>query len=152
MRLIGARVATGPASASHRDLSVRGGRICLSVTAGQREPELDLSGHLILPGLINAHDHLEFNLFPRLGLGTYPNAREWAADIFHPGASPVREHLSVPKPVRLAWGGLRNLLSGVTTVAHHNPYDPDTFDHNFPVRVIRRFGWAHSLDFSPDLA
>jgi cytosine/adenosine deaminase-related metal-dependent hydrolase len=152
MRLTGARVATGPASASRRDLTIRGGRICVSVMAGQRERELDLSGYLILPGLINAHDHLEFNLFPRLGLGAYPNARDWAADIFHPDVSPVREHLSIPKPVRLAWGGLRNLLSGVTTVAHHNPYEPAVFGPDFPVRVIGRFGWAHSLDFSPDLS
>ena len=33
---------------------------------------LDLSGFLILPGLINAHDHLEFALF-RLGKGPYRN-------------------------------------------------------------------------------
>jgi cytosine/adenosine deaminase-related metal-dependent hydrolase len=53
--------------------------------------------------------------------------------------------------VRLAWGGLKNLLSGVTTVAHHNPYDTEVFANNFPVRVVKRFGWAHSIRFSPDL-
>ena len=145
-------MATGPASASRRDLTIRNGCICLSVMAGLRERELDLSGYLILPGLINAHDHLEFNLFPRLGLGTYSNAQEWASDIFRPDVSPIREHLSMPKSVRLAWGGLRNLLSGVTTVAHHNPYDAAVFNPDFPVRVLSRFGWAHSLDFSPDIA
>lgn len=152
MRLTGARVATGPSSAIRRDITVRRGRIFYSTPSSPRERELDLTGHLILPGLINAHDHLEFNLFPQLGRRLYPNAGEWAAEIFHPDASPVREHLSVPKPARLAWGGLRNLLSGVTTVAHHNPYDEAVFDGSFPVRVVRRFGWAHSLDFSPNLA
>ena len=34
-------------------------------------PTIDLQDYLILPGLINSHDHLEFNLFPRLGHGPY---------------------------------------------------------------------------------
>src|SRR5439155_11568458 len=104
-----------------------------------------------LPGLINAHDHLEFGLFPRLGKGPYCNATEWASDIYRPEASPVREHLSVPKRIRLLWGGIRNLLSGVTTVAHHNPYDA-AFNSRFPLRVVKRYGWAHSLDFCTDVA
>jgi cytosine/adenosine deaminase-related metal-dependent hydrolase len=113
---------------------------------------LDLAGHVIMPGLINAHDHLEFNLFPRLGHGPYNNATEWARDIYHPDRSPIREHLRVPKPARLWWGALKNLLSGVTTVCHHNPYEPAVFNRDFPVKVVRRFSWAHSLAFEPDLA
>ena len=76
----------------------------------------------------------------------------WAEDIYHPDRSPVKEHLAVPKAVRLAWGGLKNLLSGVTTVAHHNPYDAEVFENGFPVRVVKRFGWAHSLHFSSSVA
>jgi hypothetical protein len=112
--------------------------------------ELDLDGLEVLPGLINAHDHLEFALFPRLGRRHYANATEWAADIYRPDQSPVREHLQVPKSLRLRWGGLRNLACGVTTVSHHNPYE-SAFDDNFPVRVVKSYGWAHSLAFEANV-
>ena len=111
---------------------------------------LDLSGLEIMPGLINAHDHLHFALMPRLGSGPYANATEWAHDIFRPEEDPVRRHLQVPKELRLLWGGLRNLLAGVTTVCHHDPWHL-VFEQDFPVRVVREYGWAHSLEFTADV-
>jgi hypothetical protein len=112
--------------------------------------ELDLNGLRVLPGLINAHDHLHFSLFPRLGSGPYPNATGWAHDIYHPDREPARSLLAVPKHLRLIWGGLRNLLAGVTTAGHHDEYHP-IFDLGFPIRVVKQFGWAHSLAFTHDV-
>ncbi len=148
MILSGAHVALGPSEAAPLDVTISRGRI---VKLGSSSGGLNLSGHMILPGLINAHDHLEFNLFPRLGRGPYRNATEWARDVYHPDESPVREHRQVAKRVRLYWGGIKNLVSGVTTVCHHNPFERKTFTARFPVRVVREFGWAHSLAFSDDL-
>jgi len=145
MILTGARVALSATESERRTLALNG-------TRQAAPPPLDLRGLLILPGLVNAHDHLEFNLFPRLGRGPYPNATAWAADVYRPGEDPVRRCLKVPKRERLLWGGIKNLLSGVTTVAHHNPYQSEVFNRRFPVRVLKRFGWAHSLHFSPDIA
>jgi cytosine/adenosine deaminase-related metal-dependent hydrolase len=133
------------------DLTIRHGRICPFDEGAGVAVEYDLTGHLLLPGLINAHDHLEFNLFPRLGNRHYANATEWASDVHRPAEHPVKEHLQVPKRARLLWGGIKNLLSGATTVSHHNPYDPAVFNSGFPVRVPERVGWAHSLEFSKDL-
>jgi cytosine/adenosine deaminase-related metal-dependent hydrolase/SAM-dependent methyltransferase len=109
------------------------------------DSDLDLHGFLVLPGLINAHDHLEFALFPRLGKGSYKNFTEWADDIHSHTASPIAEHRRVPREVRLWWGGIRNLLCGVTSVCHHNPFAPEVFTDEFVVRVLRDYGWAHSL-------
>lgn len=151
MILANARVARNATETAATTVEIRRGKIFFLPTRPKAAPQLDLSGYLLLPGLINAHDHLEFNLFPRLGCGPYPNAAAWARDIYHPRRDPVQQHLRIPRTVRLFWGGLKNLLSGVTTVAHHNPYDAAVFDNGFPVRVVKNFGWSHSLDFSPDL-
>lgn len=112
--------------------------------------DLDLTGLYIQPGHINAHDHLDFGNFPLLGQGPYPNATAWAHDIYRPNEPPVADCLRVAKPERLRIGAMRNLRAGVTTVAHHNPYH-DSFDQDFPVRVVKRYGWAHSLTFEPDV-
>ena len=151
LRLTGARVTRSARVAERRDLVIDKGRIVTRDSVAS-VPEIDLADCLILPGLINAHDHLEFNLFPRLGSGPYGNSVEWARAVYHPERSPVKEQLALPKPLRLLWGGLKNLLSGVTTVAHHNPYVPGVFGRRFPVRVVRNFGWGHSLHFTPDVA
>jgi cytosine/adenosine deaminase-related metal-dependent hydrolase len=112
--------------------------------------ELNLDGLEVLPGLINAHDHLHFALFPRLGSGPWANATEWARDIYRPDEDPIRTHRQVPKHLRLIWGGLRNLLAGVTTVSHHDPHH-EVFDGEFPVRVVKHFGYAHSLEFTKNV-
>jgi cytosine/adenosine deaminase-related metal-dependent hydrolase/SAM-dependent methyltransferase len=157
--LRGARFALGATD------SVSGGmRICDSCierlsTEGRAVPcsnssdgSIDLTGFLVLPGLINGHDHLEFALFPRLGKGGYNNFMEWADDIHDSAASPIAEHRRVPREVRLWWGGIRNLLCGVTSVCHHNPFEPDVFTDEFVVRVLRDYGWAHSLALDPSAA
>jgi cytosine/adenosine deaminase-related metal-dependent hydrolase len=150
----GARVAQGPHDAKQLDVEIQAGRVHSlrsSLLHDEASLHLNLRGMLILPGLINAHNHLEFAIFPRLGNRTYTNAQEWARDIYHPDQSPIRELLQVPKATRLFWGGLKNLLCGVTTVCHHNQYEPDVFENRFPVRVLKRYGWSHSFDFSQDV-
>lgn len=152
-QLRGARVALGPETTARLDLGIRAGRVSFSKGRVCRRSEtIELDGYMILPGLVNAHDHLDFNLFPRLGRGPYPNAGAWARDIYRPAESPVREQLRVPPYLRLMWGAVKNLLSGVTTVAHHNPLSPRLFVRHFPVRAVRQLAWAHSLEFTPDVA
>lgn len=113
--------------------------------AGSFCTEIDLQGFLVMPGLVNAHDHLQFALHPRLGDPPYRNYIEWGEDIHQKFPEVIARHRSVPKEVRLWWGGIRNLLCGVTTVCHHNELWPELRRQDFPIRVVQRYGWAHSL-------
>jgi cytosine/adenosine deaminase-related metal-dependent hydrolase len=140
--LTGGRIAIDALEAVRADLSVCDGKIS---HATQTANIIRLDGHIVLPGLINAHDHLEFGMFPRLGSGPYPNWEAWAQDIYRPDEPPVRDLLAVPKRLRLWSGGLRNLLCGATTVAEHNSYCAEVFESDFPVKVLSQYGWAHSL-------
>ena len=88
---------------------------------------VDLDGAFVLPGLINAHDHLELNHYGRLkGRDRYENASAWIDD--------MRPRLAADPAIRArprasarraaVHRRLKNLLAGVTTVAHHNPFYP----------------------------
>jgi cytosine/adenosine deaminase-related metal-dependent hydrolase len=84
------------------------------------EKQLDGEGCWLLPGLINAHDHLGLDLLPRLGNPPYVNSEAWGKEVYQPDRSPIREVWQLSYRERLLWGAYRNLLSGVTTVQHHD--------------------------------
>jgi cytosine/adenosine deaminase-related metal-dependent hydrolase/ubiquinone/menaquinone biosynthesis C-methylase UbiE len=162
------RYATGPDKTATGSISVVGERI--QSIQNRTQPQfdgrywvdaqthsvircsVDLSGYLLLPGLINAHDHLEFSLYPNIGDGPYYNAAQWARDIHANKATLIARHRKVPRSTCLWWGAIRNLLSGATTVCHHNPVAPELTGPGFPIRVVSEFAWAHSPSLEPDLA
>jgi cytosine/adenosine deaminase-related metal-dependent hydrolase/ubiquinone/menaquinone biosynthesis C-methylase UbiE len=157
LQVNGASYALGPDAATMGSIAIERGHVqsisssSLSWSTSPSAATIDLPGYLLLPGLVNAHDHLEFGLFPNLGCGPYQNSVEWAKEIHRTHASLIARHRKVPKAVRLWWGALRNLLCGVTTVCHHNPLSREMLSPDFPVRVLSRFGWAHSLEMDPNL-
>jgi len=153
--LQGARCALAADTAVPVDVSIVGE--CIQAIQDQpQEPFegncLNLSGYLLLPGLINAHDHLEFSLYPNIGDGPYYNAAQWARDIHASKAALIARHRKVPRSTSLWWGAIRNLLCGATTVCHHNPVYPELTGPGFPIRVVSEFAWAHSPSLDPLLA
>src|SRR6476620_699234 len=74
-----------------RDLCTDGDRIVATPIAFAEE--IDLDGYTIFPGLINAHDHLELNHYPRSKFRErYDNASEWSRDMnAHLNFSPFKE-------------------------------------------------------------
>jgi cytosine/adenosine deaminase-related metal-dependent hydrolase/ubiquinone/menaquinone biosynthesis C-methylase UbiE len=149
MSLTAARVAIDAEASVSASVHIRDGRVdsIVSHNGGDlKDPlELDLDGYLLLPGLINAHDHLEFGLYPNLGAGPYANSLEWADAIQREERATIEAHQSIPRDVRLWWGAIRNLLCGVTTVCHHNALHPELSAEDFPVRVVSDYRWSHSL-------
>ncbi len=163
-----ARYAIGPDRTATASISVVGERIESVQNLSQAQfdgrywvdaqshsvikTSVDLSGYLLLPGLINSHDHLEFSLYPNIGDGPYYNAAQWARDIHAHKATLIARHRKVPRSTSLWWGAIRNLLCGATTVCHHNPVAPELTAPGFPIRVVSEFAWAHSPSMEPDLA
>jgi hypothetical protein len=113
---------------------------------------VDLEGYTIFPGLINAHDHLELNHYPRSKFREkYNNAHKWGEDMnARLNDEPYKSLRAYPLDDRCFIGGLKNLLCGATTVAHHNPPHKCLFRKDFPVRVLKNYGWAHSLHFNTE--
>ena len=124
-------------------LAFEGGR----VAAGSSGFTVDLRDHVVFPGLINAHDHLQLNNVPPLPHDApFSNSYEWI-DAFEAYRSVARvtAAVAVPSATRHWQGGFKNVLCGATTVAHHDPLHETHSDPNFPVDVVREFGWSHSL-------
>jgi hypothetical protein len=135
-------------------LPIRAGRIGSSLAA--RAYRLDLRDHLIFPGLINAHEHLHVNTVPPLqARAPFPNSYAWiAAFQAHLEEPAVIAALQVPKALRLRHGALKNLLAGTTCVVHHDPWHPALDEANFPVTLLRDYGWSYALgwpDYGPPI-
>ncbi len=99
---------------------------------------------LVFPGLINSHDHLEFNCYPLLGTPPYQDAVDWADDVQTHHAGTVRAIASVPVSLRIEWGLIKNLMCGVTAVSSHGLYPPGTFTQS-PIEVISQYDFIHSV-------
>lgn len=117
-----------------RTIDIAGDRIV--PRDGTADLVLDLGGAALLPGLVNAHDHLHRNHLPRLGDPPYASAAAWGADLHERFADDLASRHLLPRRDALLFGALKNIIGGTTSVVHHDPWEDD-FDREFPVRVVR---------------
>ena len=106
--------------------------------------KLDFKGAIVFPGLINSHDHLDFNLFPQLGDKIYNNYTEWGEYIHQTYKSEIAPVLKIPVELRYQWGIYKNLLCGVTTVINH---DEKKGIATYLINVFENSHCIHSLGF-----
>lgn len=90
-----------------------------NTSVANHEPALYFEDATVIPGLINSHDHLDFNIFPQLGNRVYDNYTGWGKDIHLQNKTIIDAVLKIPVGLRATWGLYKNLLAGVTTVLNH---------------------------------
>jgi len=103
---------------------------------------INFDNAIVFPGLINSHDHLDFNLFPRLGNKLYSNYVEWSHDIQNRNKDIINDVLKIPKKLRVEWGIYKNLVCGITTVVNHGERLATT---NNLISVIQNCYSLHSV-------
>jgi hypothetical protein len=105
------------------NIQLKNGKVQQFVGPAPVDPfQLTFDYALAFPGLVNSHDHLDFNLFPQLGDKIYNNYTEWGDYIHANYKDPIAAVLKVPLALRVKWGIYKNLLCGVTTVVNHGEY------------------------------
>ncbi|MCL1833957.1 MAG: amidohydrolase family protein [Leptospirales bacterium] len=102
------------------------------------------AGGIISAGLINSHDHLLGNYYPKVGNGPYENWLPWDNDL---KSAPVyQERQQIENRDLYLLAAYRNLISGVTTVSDHIPhFVAEPFYDILPIKAIRNYALAHSI-------
>ena len=107
-------------------------------------PFVDIPEGILCPGLINSHDHLIGNYYPKVGNGPYESWLPWDNDL--KSAPLYRERQQIENRDLYLLGAYKNLLSGVTTVSDHIPkFVAEPYYDYLPMKPIRNYNLAHSI-------
>jgi len=104
-------------------IHIKNGKIAVVAAESDLLPEaathLYFENAMAFPGLINSHDHLDFNLFSQTGNSIYNNYTAWGTDIHKTNKEQINAVMTIPQQLRIQWGLYKNLLCGITTVVEH---------------------------------
>lgn len=123
-------------------IGIKGGKIATLSAQKEDGHRFTFSNAVAFPGLINSHDHLDFNLFPQLGNKIYDNYIEWGDYIQDNYKDEINAVLAIPKNLRAQWGIYKNLICGITTVVNHGA---DLAIDDPLIRVFNRCQNLHSV-------
>jgi cytosine/adenosine deaminase-related metal-dependent hydrolase len=115
-----------------------------SINSKENQTQIEFADGIAFQGLINSHDHLDFNLFPQTGNRIYNNYAEWGKDIHVKNKQAINAVLKIPQHLRTQWGLYKNLLNGVTTVVNHG--EKLNIKGNM-INVIQSANCLHSTQF-----
>jgi hypothetical protein len=121
-----------------------------------QEVVIDFSDCIAYPPLINSHDHLIGNWYPRAQANNpYDTVDKWVDEMrFTP---PFLErnkiwkgngkfNLTEPRAQLIVqMGAYKNLFSGVQVVQDHISYQPEEYYDNFPIQVLKEYKQCHSM-------
>ena len=126
------------------NILIENGRISFVSAKDMGGHALFNAGGIISAGLINSHDHLLGNYYPKVGNGPYENWLPWDNDL---KSAPVyQERQQIENRDLYLLGAYKNLLSGVTTVSDHIPhFVAEPYYDILPVKAIRNYALAHSI-------
>ncbi|MBP7562893.1 MAG: amidohydrolase family protein [Candidatus Cloacimonetes bacterium] len=106
--------------------------------------------------IINSHDHLIGNWYPRSGTNApYINSHIWVED--NKTSSSVQERnkiwtndgsfnmMSGNAPLLVKLGAFKNLFSGASIVQDHGTQQVSEYYDMFPIEVVRHYGQCHSI-------
>lgn len=118
--------------------------INVSNKAAADSASVTVGNGILVPGLINGHDHLLGTYWPKVGNGPYENWLPWDNDL---KSSPIyEERQQVENRDLYLLGAYRNLVSGVTTVSDHIPhFVAEPYYDILPMKAIRYYALAHSI-------
>ncbi len=105
----------------HRSFGFKEGKLTYSIErSASNALNLFLPDTLAFSGLINSHDHLDYNLLPQFDTGRPKNYVEWAKQLTLRWQPEIDDIRRVPEHLSTQWGLYKNLLNGITHVVNHN--------------------------------
>lgn len=125
-------------------LNIKGKNIQGTSSQPASRTVIELPGRTVFPALVDAHDHLFGNYYPKIGngKGNYINWKPWDDDL---KSSPLyKERSKIPPLDIYKLACYKHVVTGCTTVNDHMPHSVNApFLDFMPIRVQKKYCLAH---------